>query len=110
MEAAGISTMLLRGTMLETCPNDQQPIQLLSLREAASSLAVSPFTLRRYCRLGQMPHYRIFGRIKFSIQQIEDFKLGSKIDPRSNKATNYILMLSSGAKAKPPKVLYKASR
>lgn len=102
--------MLLRGTMLETCPNDQQPIQLLSVREAASILAVSTFTLRRYCRLGQMAHYRIFGRIKFSLQQIEDFKVGSKIEPGTTKATNYILMLSPGGRTKSAKVLYKASR
>jgi|GEM_PF-6268669 len=84
--------------------------ELISVREAASILAVSTFTLRRYCRLGQMAHYRIFGRIKFSLQQIEDFKLGSKVDPGSKKATNYILMLSSGPKAIPAKVLYRASK
>lgn len=83
--------------------------QLISVREAADILAVSHYTLLRHCRAGKIAHYRIFGRIKFSRQQIEDYKLGAKVEP-GPKVTNYILMLSSNRKDKPAKTLYKATR
>lgn len=52
----------------------ENPAGLLNIREAALRLDLSPFTLRHHCQKRRIAHYRIFGRIKFSIQQLEDFK------------------------------------
>ena len=63
--------------------NSIDPSPLLNVREAAVQLGISPFTLRRHCREGNIAHYRIFGRIKLSNQQIEEFKFKSKQEPDS---------------------------
>ena len=80
---------------------------LLSVREAASLLGISTFTLRRYCRLGEMAHYRIFGRIKFSLQQIEDFKLEHKKDPQTS-TPGFLSGLSPSTKKKTQRLIINA--
>lgn len=91
--------------MIDYSANDTSP--LLSVREAASLLGISTFTLRRYCRLGEMAHYRIFGRIKFSLQQIEDFKLEHKKDPQTS-IPGFLSGLSPSTKKKTQRLIINA--
>ena len=44
---------------------------LWTLREAADYLRFAPEVVRRKCRLGLMPHVRVFGRIRFRRHEID---------------------------------------
>lgn len=87
--------------------SELKSLGLLDVREAARRLSVSTFTLRRYCRSGEISHYRIFGRIKFSVQQIEEFLLNNKNDPES-PTSSFLSGLSPHTRKKTQRLIINA--
>ena len=44
---------------------------VLTVKEVASVLRVSPETVRRRCREKRMPHFRLFGQLRFRKAEID---------------------------------------
>ena len=44
---------------------------ILTIKEVAGMLRTSPETIRRRCRQRRMPHFRLFGQIRFRRAEID---------------------------------------
>ena len=51
----------------------QAQSNILTIKEVAQMLRTSPETVRRRCREGRMPHFRLFGQIRFRRSEIESW-------------------------------------
>jgi excisionase family DNA binding protein len=54
-------------------PSVTLPPRLIRLCEAATILSVSPVTVRRRVRAGELPHIRIGGRLYFHLQEVKAY-------------------------------------
>ena len=52
-------------------PLPLQPDEILTVKEFARYLRVDPTTLYRLAKLGQIPHFRVGGSIRFSMKVIQ---------------------------------------
>jgi len=46
---------------------------IITIKEVAAMLRTSTETVRRRCREGRMPHFRLFGQIRFRRNEIEEW-------------------------------------
>jgi excisionase family DNA binding protein len=46
---------------------------LYDVQQAAKELGISPITIRRKIRLGEIPHRRMGGLIRFTPQDLQDY-------------------------------------
>lgn len=61
----------------ETCPPQEQPSlsldNLLTKTQLAARLGVSPWTIGYWCRRFALPVFRVAGRPRFDLQEVESW-------------------------------------
>ncbi len=56
--------------------------KLITLKEAAELLGCAPATLRKWVQAKKVPHYRLSGRPKFKVSELENFVRIMKVERR----------------------------
>ena len=61
--------------------NGERQDKLMTVREVAAYLQVHPESVRRWCREGRIPFYRVFGSYRFRLSKIDRWVDGKKGTP-----------------------------